>query len=221
MDAAGAKTFMIFMGMLMVFIADRAHLSSTAFKTFAIIMLVVSVWLLQFVLSSIVPPMYKWFQLTTRGQFGLLARHRKTWYTLLMLSAVESFLVTLIASVVYNFHGWSALVLFGALYFGVGCLSVVTWATILSRNTGKVPLVKLMYAVAVFPGLAIAQMACVVWGKSLAWVIVAASAFQIGMVGHTCYCTAAQSPCSSSHEASTVACNSSERHCCTAYNHKQ
>ena len=168
--------------MLMVFIADRQHLSATPFKTFAIMMLVVSVWLLQFILSSVVPPMYKWFQLTTQRQFSLLTRHRKTWYMLLMLSAVESFLVTLIASVVYNFHGWGALVLYGALYFGVGCLSIVIWAVVLSRNTGKVPLVKLMYAVAVFPGLAIAQMACVVWGKSLVWVIVAASAFQIGMV---------------------------------------
>ena len=73
-------------------------------------------------------------------------------------------MLTLVASVLYNFHAWSALVLNVALYFEVGCRSVDSWATVSSRNnTGKVPVVKLMYAVAVFPGLAIAQMAGVVW----------------------------------------------------------
>lgn len=184
---AGIKTLMIAMGMLMVFIANKKSVSAQAFKAFATVMLVVSVWLLQFMISSVVPPVYKWFQLTTQGQFGLFARHRRAWYTLIMLSAVESFLVTLIASVVYNYHGWSALMLYGALYSGVGCLSIVGWATVLSRNTGRVRLVVLMYALAVFPGLAIAQMACVVWGKSLVWVILAATAFQIGMVRLVCY----------------------------------
>ena len=178
---------MIFVGMLMIFVADKQHLSDKAFKGFAIAMLAVSVWLLMFISSSIVPPMYKWFQLSTRNQFSLLARHRKTWYTLLMLSAVESFVVTLIASVVYNYHGWSALVLYGALYFGVGCLSIVGWATVMSRNTGRVRLIQLMYAVAIFPGLAIGQMACVVWGTSLVWVIVAGSVLQIGMVRTHCW----------------------------------
>ncbi|KAK9823356.1 hypothetical protein WJX72_002143 [[Myrmecia] bisecta] len=178
----GIKTAMIFCAMLVILIQQGRNIPLSGYHSFGIILLVTAVWLLLFILSDAMPAIFRYFHLTIRGQVTLLMKHRKTWYTLVILSGLEAFLATLIAAAVYTWHGWAALEVYGVLYFGVGCASIVFWAYVLSRNIGPLRHTSLMYGLTLFPGITFAQMCCVLWGKADYWVIIAGTVFQVGMV---------------------------------------
>ncbi|KAK9817284.1 hypothetical protein WJX72_012213 [[Myrmecia] bisecta] len=178
----GIKTGMIFCAMLVILVQQGRNIPLSGYHSFGIILLATAVWLLLFILSDAMPAIFRYFHLTIRGQVMLLMKHRKTWYTLVILSGLKTFLATLIAAAVYTWHGWAALEVYGVLYFGVGCASIVFWAYVLSRNIGRLRHTSLMYGLTLFPGITFAQMCCVLWGKADYWVVIAGTVFQVGMV---------------------------------------
>lgn len=113
-------------------------------------------------------------------QWQALIFGRKTWYFLVAVSAIDAFLIVLVASAIYARAGEHLLHLYAVLFFSTAAVAIIIVAWALTRQTmAKVPILKKMYILALLPGITIGQMACALWGHNLVWIIIAGTVLQV------------------------------------------
>ena len=113
-------------------------------------------------------------------QWRSLIYARKTWYYLVAVSAIDAFVIVLVASAIYARQGEHMLRLYSVLFFGTAAITIMVVAWALTRQIlRRIAILKKMYILALLPGIAAAQMACALWGHSIVWIIIAGTALQV------------------------------------------
>ena len=135
------------------------------------IFLALSAWLTEFFAhKKTLPPHFRHNRLNYRGQFKVMFQQRKTWMYFSLIAFLDSFMMTLILGCILEYLGSTPSYVTGAFVSLVGTTALysVLAAWMICSPVGGILSVKLYYAMACFPLMALAQALIVVYCPSWA-----------------------------------------------------
>ncbi|KAK9813846.1 hypothetical protein WJX73_001548 [Symbiochloris irregularis] len=179
----GIRQIVMFVAMLVIFLNTGNEIAVRGYQIAAIVLLVMATWLVLFCGSRLLPQVYSYHTLRFKTQWRSLVFGRKTWYYLVIVSAIDAFLIVLVASAIYARAGEHLLHLYAMLFFATAAVAIILVAWVLTRQIlHRIPILRQMRIIALLPGVMVAQMACALWGQKLVWIIIAGTVLQVGIV---------------------------------------